>query len=175
VNYIQKNILHRDLAARNILVQINKGEEIIPKITDFGLSREQGSYYQIQNSAIPTRWTAPEVFLYHKYYKESDVWSFGVVIWEVFENGKIPYFDLENKEVLDYVANKKQILPKPEECSYELYTETMKVCFIYDYRDRPSFDKLNNEKFGTQQNYSIIPERESKLLSEYHNPNAEDI
>jgi len=169
-----QNILHRDLASRNILVQI-EGEEIIPKITDFGLSREQESYYQIQNSTIPTRWTSPEVFLYLKYYKESDVWSFGVVMWEVFENGKNPYFELQSSEVIEYVTKKKQILPKPEECSDEIYNEIMKPCFIFDFRDRPTFEKLNIkfERLGIEE-YTTIPEFQSKLFDEKEEDTKEE-
>jgi len=103
-----KEIVHRDLAARNILVHIENGN-IIPKITDFGLSRQQltKEYYQLNNSAVnvPIKWTAPEVFMYYKFYKSSDVWSFGVVCWECFSDGDVPIPSKTNDQVIEYVIN----------------------------------------------------------------------
>ena len=85
------HFVHRDLAARNMLV----GENLTIKISDFGLSRDvySSDYYRVQSkSLLPVRWMPPEAILYGKFTAESDVWAFGVVLWEIYSFGLQPYY-----------------------------------------------------------------------------------
>ncbi len=106
--------IHKDLAARNILV----GEQLHVKISDLGLSREiySSDYYCIQpKTLLPIRWMPPEAIAYGKFTTDSDIWSFGVVLWEIFSYGLQPYYGFSNQEVMEMVR-KRQLLPCPEDC-----------------------------------------------------------
>lgn len=82
----QKKIVHRDLAARNLLV-VKVEDKFVAKVADFGLARKVITHYHLkESSAIPVRWSAPEVLSHGEYTSASDVWSFGVVIWEVIDS-----------------------------------------------------------------------------------------
>ncbi|KFO91063.1 hypothetical protein N320_10183, partial [Buceros rhinoceros silvestris] len=110
------HFVHRDLATRNCLV----GHDLVVKIGDFGMSRDIYStdYYRVSRplpplwphrgsqpvsihvgTMLPIRWMPPESILYHKFTTESDIWSFGVVLWEIFTYGKQPWYQLSNTEV----------------------------------------------------------------------------
>lgn len=106
--------IHKDLAARNILV----GEQLHVKISDLGLSREiySSDYYCLQpKTLLPIRWMPPEAIAYGKFTTDSDIWSFGVVLWEIFSYGLQPYYGFSNQEVMEMVR-KRQLLPCPEDC-----------------------------------------------------------
>lgn len=106
--------IHKDLAARNVLV----GEQLHVKISDLGLSREiySSDYYCIQpKTLLPIRWMSPEAITYGKFTTDSDIWSFGVVLWEMFSYGLQPYYGFSNQEVMEMVR-KRQLLPCPEDC-----------------------------------------------------------
>lgn len=117
--------VHKDLAARNIII----GEQLRVKISDLGLSREiyAADYFRVQNkSLLPIRWMPPEAILFGKFSSDSDIWSFGVVLWEIFSFGLQPYYGFSNQEVIEMVR-KRQLLPCPEDCPprmYDLMTET---------------------------------------------------
>uniref|UniRef100_A0A3B4A407 Protein kinase domain-containing protein n=1 Tax=Periophthalmus magnuspinnatus TaxID=409849 RepID=A0A3B4A407_9GOBI len=111
MNYLENsNYLHRDLAARNCLVSQN-----IVKVADFGMARFvlDNDYTSSQGSKFPIRWSAPEVIRYGKYSSKSDVWSFGVLMWEVYSEGLLPYEKKNNMDVVNSL-NRGQRLPKPE-------------------------------------------------------------
>jgi len=173
-----KDIIHRDLSARNVLVH-EENSVLTAKITDFGLSRQSNSsdYYKIENknANFPIAWTAPEVFNSGRIFKQSDVWSFGVLIYEICENGmRKPYRKLTHKEVVEYILEKK-ILEQPEtDCDDALY-DVMRLCFTFDYRQRPSFidlfPKIENLKekdkdYGRVSEYSQYIDVAIKKLSD---------
>uniref|UniRef100_A0A673LER6 Tyrosine-protein kinase n=1 Tax=Sinocyclocheilus rhinocerous TaxID=307959 RepID=A0A673LER6_9TELE len=137
-----KKCIHRDLAARNCLV----GEESVVKISDFGMSRqEQDGVYSATGGMkqIPVKWTAPEALNYGRYTTESDVWSFGVLLWETFSRGVTPYtlpHNMSNQQTRDEVERGYR-MPAPNNCPDEIYA-LMCQCWQYDPRNRPSFRKL---------------------------------
>uniref|UniRef100_A0A672QVH1 Tyrosine-protein kinase n=1 Tax=Sinocyclocheilus grahami TaxID=75366 RepID=A0A672QVH1_SINGR len=134
-----KKCIHRDLAARNCLV----GEESVVKISDFGMSRqEQDGVYSATGGMkqIPVKWTAPEALNYGRYTTESDVWSFGVLLWETFSRGVTPYtipHNMNNQQTRDEVERGYR-MPAPNNCPGEIYA-LMCQCWQYDPRKRPSF------------------------------------
>lgn len=136
----ERKFVHRDLATRNCLV----GENMVVKIADFGLSRNiyAADYYKAsENDAIPIRWMPPESIFYNRYTSESDVWAYGVVLWEIFSHGMQPYYGMAHEEVIYYVRD-GHVLPCPEECSLELYN-LMRLCWSTHPSDRPSFASIH--------------------------------
>ncbi|GAB6019021.1 neurotrophic tyrosine kinase, receptor, type 1 [Chamberlinius hualienensis] len=115
-----QHFVHRDLATRNCLV----GEKLVVKIGDFGMSRDIYStdYYRVGGQAmLPVRWMPPESLLYRKFTVESDVFSFGVVLWEIWSYGKQPWFELTNHEVIQQITNGKILGPPAGNCSDDIY------------------------------------------------------
>ncbi|KAM7103701.1 tyrosine-protein kinase Fes/Fps isoform 2-T2 [Ciconia maguari] len=137
-----KHCIHRDLAARNCLVT----EKNILKISDFGMSREEedGVYASTGGmKQIPVKWTAPEALNYGRYTSESDVWSFGILLWEAFSLGAIPYTNLSNQQTREAVEQGVRLDP-PEQCPEEVY-RLMQRCWEYDPRKRPSFGTIHQD------------------------------
>ncbi|XP_065150294.1 tyrosine-protein kinase Fes/Fps isoform X2 [Paramisgurnus dabryanus] len=143
-----KKCIHRDLAARNCLV----GEESVVKISDFGMSRqEQDGVYSSAGGMkqVPVRWTAPEALNYGRYTTESDVWSFGVLLWETFSRGVTPYtipHVMTNQQTREEI-DKGYRMPPPTNCPDEIYA-LMGQCWQYDPRNRPSFKKLRKDLYA---------------------------
>uniref|UniRef100_A0A8D2D7A1 receptor protein-tyrosine kinase n=1 Tax=Sciurus vulgaris TaxID=55149 RepID=A0A8D2D7A1_SCIVU len=136
----ERKFVHRDLATRNCLV----GENMVVKIADFGLSRNiySADYYKAnENDAIPIRWMPPESIFYNRYTTESDVWAYGVVLWEIFSYGLQPYYGMAHEEVIYYVRD-GNILSCPENCPLELYN-LMRLCWSKLPADRPSFSSIH--------------------------------
>ncbi|XP_051947574.1 tyrosine-protein kinase Fes/Fps-like isoform X2 [Xyrauchen texanus] len=137
-----KKCIHRDLAARNCLV----AEASVVKISDFGMSRqEQDGVYSATGGMkqIPIKWTAPEALNYGRYTTASDVWSFGVLLWETFSRGVAPYslpYNMTNQQTSEEVE-KGYRMAAPNNCPNEIYA-LMCQCWQYDPRKRPSFHKL---------------------------------
>uniref|UniRef100_A0A8B9KUW9 Tyrosine-protein kinase n=1 Tax=Astyanax mexicanus TaxID=7994 RepID=A0A8B9KUW9_ASTMX len=126
-----KKCIHRDLAARNCLV----GEKSVVKISDFGMSRqEQDGVYSATGGMrqIPVKWTAPEALNYGRYTSESDVWSFGVLLWETFSRGITPYTSMSNQQTRDEVERGYR-MPAPTGCPDDIYA-LMCRCWQYDPR-----------------------------------------
>lgn len=132
--------IHRDLAARNILVD----DCLTCKIADFGLSREGRGVlepeYTTNGGKIPIRWTAPEAITHYKYTTASDVWSFGIVMWEVCSFGERPYWDWTNHKVINEIHAGYR-LPCPMDCPLELH-QMMMTCWQMDRHKRPTFAQL---------------------------------
>uniref|UniRef100_A0A673J359 receptor protein-tyrosine kinase n=1 Tax=Sinocyclocheilus rhinocerous TaxID=307959 RepID=A0A673J359_9TELE len=132
--------VHRDLAARNVLVNSN----LVCKISDFGLSRvledDPDAAYTTSGGKIPIRWTAPEAITYRKFSSSSDVWSYGVVVWEVMSYGERPYWNLTNRDVIKSVEEGYR-LPVPMGCPGALHT-LMLDCWQKDRNERPRFCQI---------------------------------
>ncbi|KAK7891987.1 hypothetical protein WMY93_023950 [Mugilogobius chulae] len=114
-----QHFVHRDLATRNCLV----GNGLLVKIGDFGMSRDIYStdYYRVGgHTMLPIRWMPPESIMYRKFTTESDVWSFGVILWEIFTYGKQPWFQLANNEVIECITTGR-VLERPRVCPKEVY------------------------------------------------------
>ncbi|XP_023227342.1 tyrosine kinase receptor Cad96Ca-like [Centruroides sculpturatus] len=134
-----KGIIHRDLAARNILI----GENKVCKITDFGFARDVVTshiYERKSEGRLPIRWMAPESLYDNIYCTKSDVWSFGVLMWEIVTLGSTPYPGLAAAEVMRTVKHGHR-LEKPEHCKREMYN-VMYYCWDINPKHRPSFSEL---------------------------------
>ena len=136
----EMGFIHRDLAARNILIN-EKGR---CKVADFGMSLElqMDDAYATKGGLIPVRWTAPESIQFKKFTTASDVWSFGVLLWEIMSYGERPYWDWSNYEVLDRV-NAGYRLPPPMICPKVVY-ELMLECWNKDRTKRPTFSEIRD-------------------------------
>uniref|UniRef100_W5NK05 Ephrin type-A receptor 7 n=2 Tax=Lepisosteidae TaxID=7915 RepID=W5NK05_LEPOC len=132
--------VHRDLAARNILVNSN----LVCKVSDFGLSRviddDPEAVYTTTGGKIPVRWTAPEAIQYRKFTSSSDVWSYGIVMWEVMSYGERPYWDMSNQDVIKAIEEGYR-LPAPMDCPPGLH-QLMLDCWQKDRGERPKFDQI---------------------------------
>ncbi|CAM5140158.1 unnamed protein product [Eretmochelys imbricata] len=133
-----KQFLHRDLAARNCLVN----DQGIVKVSDFGLSRYvlDDEYTSSMGSKFPVRWSPPEVLLYSKFSSKSDVWAFGVLMWEVYSLGKMPYERFNNSETTDHVTQGLRLY-RPQLASERLYA-IMYSCWHEKAEERPTFRVL---------------------------------
>ncbi|XP_037075029.1 ephrin type-B receptor 1-B-like isoform X2 [Pollicipes pollicipes] len=149
----EMNYVHRDLAARNVLVN----SQLVCKIADFGLSREiesttEGAYTtrvgthvrvgyrgarHTEGGKIPVRWTAPEAIAFRKFTSASDVWSFGIVAWEVMSYGERPYWNWSNQDVIKSIE-KGYRLPAPMDCPEAMH-QLMLDCWQKERSHRPSF------------------------------------
>jgi len=141
---VSKGIIHRDLAARNILVDHNKNT----KISDFGLSRslrDLGSemYEQKTKGALPIRWMAPESLYFSVFTPKSDVWGFGILMWEIVTLGSTPYPGMGAREVMKKVRDGYR-LERPAHCHPDLY-QTITKCWLGDMNRRPDFSELRKE------------------------------
>ncbi|XP_056150557.1 ephrin type-A receptor 7 isoform X2 [Lampris incognitus] len=132
--------VHRDLAARNILVNSN----LVCKVSDFGLSRviddDPEAVYTTTGGKIPVRWTATEAIQYRKFTSASDVWSYGIVMWEVMSYGERPYWDMSNQDVIKAIEEGYR-LPAPMDCPPGLH-QLMLDCWQKDRAERPKFDQI---------------------------------
>ncbi|XP_078380217.1 uncharacterized protein LOC144663159 [Oculina patagonica] len=161
MSYLCSNkIIHRDLAARNVLV--GEGEKC--KVTDFGMARnvyQDDIYTKESRGRLPVKWTAYEGLLYGIYTTQSDVWSFGVVLYEIFTVGGSPYPGINGREIPNKLQ-KGYRMPKPKHVDDQLY-QIMLQCWQENPNDRPTFSKLkdtitrmaqsNNETYVNMKEY----------------------
>ncbi|XP_039431372.1 tyrosine-protein kinase Fer isoform X3 [Culex pipiens pallens] len=132
-----KNCIHRDLAARNCLI----GVDNIVKISDFGMSREEEEYIVSGGmKQIPIKWTAPEALNFGKYTSLCDVWSYGILVWEIFSRGDTPYSGMSNSRARENIDEGYR-MPAPDNTPPEMYRLMLK-CWSYEPENRPHFDEI---------------------------------
>ncbi|KAI8488032.1 hypothetical protein Bbelb_341500 [Branchiostoma belcheri] len=129
-------ILHRDLATRNVLVSADR----TCKVSDFGFSREGDEYERTTKTRLPIRWMDPESLFHRKYTTKTDVWAFGVLLWEIVTLGATPYPGMSKREVMDGVQQGYR-MDKPKHCDQKLYT-LMLSCWNADPAQRPEFRRI---------------------------------
>ncbi|XP_054645029.1 protein-tyrosine kinase 2-beta-like isoform X2 [Dunckerocampus dactyliophorus] len=132
------NMVHRDIAVRNILV----ASPDCVKLGDFGLSRyiDDQEYYKASVSRLPIKWMAPESINFRRFTAASDVWMFGVCVWEIFSMGQQPFLWLENRQVITQLESGVR-LPKPLLCPPDVYS-LLTHCWAYEPHARPGFSQL---------------------------------
>ncbi|XP_013219547.2 tyrosine-protein kinase receptor Tie-1 isoform X3 [Ictidomys tridecemlineatus] len=132
----EKQFIHRDLAARNVLV----GENLASKIADFGLSRGEEVYVKKTMGRLPVRWMAIESLNYSVYTTKSDVWSFGVLLWEIVSLGGTPYCGMTCAELYEKLPQGYR-MEQPRNCDDEVY-ELMRQCWRDRPHERPPFAQI---------------------------------
>ncbi|XP_048364833.1 tyrosine-protein kinase Tec isoform X2 [Sphaerodactylus townsendi] len=139
MEYLERNgFIHRDLAARNCLVN----ESGVVKVSDFGMTRYvlDDQYTSSSGAKFPVKWCPPEVFNYSRFSSKSDVWSFGVTMWEVFTEGKMPFETNTNYEVVTMISRGRRLF-RPKLASKNVY-EVMMMCWQENPDRRPTFQDL---------------------------------
>lgn len=148
MHYLEsQKIVHRDLATRNVLVASNN----CVKIADFGLAQytDNTGYYHVytRSRALPLKWYAPETLEHLKFNHKSDVWSYGVTLFEIFSFGDSPnlegIIDLTADIILPLLKDGKR-LQRPDFCDVKIYDSLMSVCWNFEPKLRPSFMQLLN-------------------------------
>ncbi|XDV33675.1 hypothetical protein PO909_003997 [Leuciscus waleckii] len=136
-----KRFVHRDIAARNVLVSSTD----CVKLGDFGLSRymEDSSYYKASKGKLPIKWMAPESINFRRFTSASDVWMFGVCMWEILMFGIKPFQGVKNNDVIGRIENGER-LAMPQNCPPTLYS-LMTKCWAYDPSKRPRFTELKTQ------------------------------
>ncbi|GAB1301123.1 Inactive tyrosine-protein kinase 7 [Apodemus speciosus] len=131
--------VHKDLAARNCLISAQRQV----KVSALGLSKDvyNSEYYHFRQAWVPLRWMSPEAVLEGDFSTKSDVWAFGVLMWEVFTHGEMPHGGQADDEVLADLQAGKARLPQPEDCPSKLY-RLMQRCWAPNPKDRPSFSEI---------------------------------
>ncbi|XP_038055917.1 ephrin type-A receptor 3-like [Patiria miniata] len=129
-------VIHRDLAARNILLDGN----LVAKVSDFGLSRGDDVYIQASQQRVPFRWLAIESLTQNTYTTQSDVWSFGILLWEIATFGATPYANIHVSKLANELMTGYR-MPHPRNCDGEIYG-LMKQCWDENPKQRPTFTNL---------------------------------
>ncbi|XP_040888167.1 protein-tyrosine kinase 2-beta-like isoform X2 [Toxotes jaculatrix] len=165
------NMVHRDIAVRNVLVA---SPECV-KLGDFGLSRyvDDQEYYKATVSRLPIKWMAPESINFRRFTTASDVWMFGVCVWEIFSMAQQPFFWLENGQVINQLESGVR-LPKPQFCPPTIYS-LLTRCWAYEPGARPRFSQLvcllsDIHRMELEQEQDVKPGREHAFNSNHTDP-----
>lgn len=137
---VENNFVHRDLAARNVYV----AEDNIVKISNLGIGsyKYPGDYSWVHSSALlPVRWMAPEALNTLQFSHRTDVWSYGVLLWELYSFGSQPYAGLSNQEAIEQIRD-LQVLPCPDQCPARMYGLMREECWEEDPSERPAFSEI---------------------------------
>jgi len=139
-----RHVVHRDLAARNVLL----ADDGQAKVADFGLASTDGG--TIESGKLPIKWTAPEALRHAQFSNKSDMWSFGILLWEIYSFGRVPYPRIPLNDVVKHVENGYQ-MEAPEGCPAQVFN-IMKDAWNLDSEKRPTFVKARDslEKFKIQ-------------------------
>ncbi|XP_073321435.1 LOW QUALITY PROTEIN: ALK tyrosine kinase receptor-like [Pagrus major] len=182
--YLEENqFIHRDIAARNCLLTC-KGPGRMAKIGDFGMARDiyRASYYRKGGRAmLPVKWMPPEAFMEGIFTSKTDTWSFGVLLWEIFSLGYMPYPSRSNQEVLEFVTNGGRMDP-PKNCPGPVY-RIMTQSWQHQPEDRPNFSTILERIDYCLQDpdvvtvplpieYGPIPEEEERVPMRPDDPSA---
>ncbi|XP_075164277.1 tyrosine-protein kinase Abl isoform X2 [Haematobia irritans] len=162
MSYLEsRNYIHRDLAARNCLVGDNK----LVKVADFGLARlmRDDTYTAHAGAKFPIKWTAPEGLAYNKFSTKSDVWAFGVLLWEIATYGMSPYPGIDLTDVF-HKLEKGYRMERPPGCPPEVY-DLMRQCWQWNAADRPTFKSIHHALEHMFQESSITEAVEKQLLN----------
>ncbi|KAK3850172.1 hypothetical protein Pcinc_043101, partial [Petrolisthes cinctipes] len=156
-----RNFIHRDLAARNCLV----GESHLVKVADFGLARlmRDDTYTAHAGAKFPIKWTAPEGLAYNKFSTKSDVWAFGILLWEFATYGVSPYPGVDLTNVYHLLESGYR-MDCPQGCPVRVY-ELMKQCWLWNPSDRPTFSHIHHALETMFQETSITEEVEQQLAA----------
>ncbi|VDM50629.1 unnamed protein product [Toxocara canis] len=159
------NYVHRDLATRNCLV----GDQRIIKISDFGVTKScyEKDYYKILHRTwMPVRWMSKEAIQHGRYSEASDVWAFGVTLWEIYSYGKQPYEGYANAEVIELVSM-RSLLECPPNCPTNIYS-VMVECWHEHPERRPTFSELHSRLHAwtlTNPSQSVLPHQQNRANS----------
>ncbi|XP_035829614.1 vascular endothelial growth factor receptor 2 [Aplysia californica] len=132
-----KQIIHRDVAARNVLL----ADKLVAKIADFGLSKNDQTYVKTSSTRVPIRWMAVESLFNNTYTLQSDVWAFGVLLWEIFTLGGTPYSFIDSQQLFTYLKDGSR-LRKPRLCDQDMYA-MMLQCWNDSPERRPRIEELS--------------------------------
>ncbi|KAI5734807.1 hypothetical protein M8J77_010645 [Diaphorina citri] len=160
MSYLEsRSFIHRDLAARNCLV----GENHLVKVADFGLARlmRDDTYTAHAGAKFPIKWTAPEGLAYNEFSTKSDVWAFGILLWEIATYGMSPYPGVDLTDVY-HMLEKGYRMECPPGCPPKIY-ELMRQCWQWKAEDRPSFKEIHHALENMFQESNIIEEVEKQL------------
>ncbi|XP_054273838.1 tyrosine-protein kinase Abl isoform X2 [Macrosteles quadrilineatus] len=160
MSYLESRcFIHRDLAARNCLV----GENHLVKVADFGLARlmRDDTYTAHAGAKFPIKWTAPEGLAYNKFSTKSDVWAFGILLWEIATYGMSPYPGVDLTDVY-HMLEKGYRMECPPGCPPKIY-ELMRQCWQWVPSERPTFQEIHHALENMFQESNIIEEVEKQL------------
>ncbi|VDM84023.1 unnamed protein product, partial [Strongylus vulgaris] len=132
-----KNFIHRDVAARNVLLT----KQLVAKISDFGLGRYADSaLYTARGGRLPFKSMALEALKFYEFSEKTDVWAFGILLYEIFSLGDVPYNTVQPMDMIAHIEQGNRP-PQPEKCPNEIYA-LMKRCWKANPNDRPTFAEV---------------------------------